>query len=89
VGHTEDIPVGHYTVSFLIITTRVTILTYVHPQVCEECVGHTEDIPVGHYAAAVGHLACLQVLAKKDPYALLTFDKANRSTLFYACANAR
>jgi hypothetical protein len=22
-------------------------------------------------------------------HALLTFDKANRSTLFYACANAR
>lgn len=29
--------------------------------VCGECERHQEDIPPSHYAAAVGHLACLQV----------------------------
>jgi hypothetical protein len=57
--------------------------------VCSECQQHTWDIPAGHFAAASGHLNCIWSVYSSNPYALLTFDQANRSPLFYACANDR
>jgi len=55
--------------------------------VCLECQHQDSGLPKPHYAAAMGHLGCLMSIYIADMESLLTFDSADRSPLFYACAN--
>jgi len=57
------------------------------PNVCMSCRKKRGDLPVPHFAAASGHVDCLTHIVNTDPSSIATFDKAQRSPLFYACAN--
>ncbi|GMH71380.1 hypothetical protein TrLO_g3872 [Triparma laevis f. longispina] len=56
-------------------------------KVCDTCRRKRGDLPVVHFAAASGHIQCLTYIANNDSSQISTFDKAQRSPLFYACAN--
>ncbi|GMH77456.1 hypothetical protein TrST_g9206 [Triparma strigata] len=56
-------------------------------KVCDTCRRKRGDLPVCHFAAASGHVNCLTYIANNDSNEIATFDKAQRSPLFYACAN--
>ena len=47
------------------------------------------DLPVVHFAAASGHIDCMTYINNNDPNEISCFDKAQRSPLFYACANSQ
>ena len=57
--------------------------------VCLECHNQSTGLPKPHYAAAMGHLGCLMSIYSADMNSWLSFDSAERSPLFYACANVR
>ena len=57
------------------------------PNVCMSCRKKRGDLPIPHFAAASGHVDCLTHIVNTDPSSIATFDKAQRSPLFYACAN--
>ena len=56
-------------------------------KVCDMCRCKRGDLPVVHFAAASGHIDCLTYINNNDPNEISSFDKAQRSPLFYACAN--
>jgi len=56
-------------------------------KVCSVCRKKRGDLPVAHFAAASGHVDCLTYICNTDMEAIRSFDKAQRSPLFYACAN--
>jgi hypothetical protein len=56
-------------------------------KVCSTCRKKRGDLPVAHFAAASGHLDCLTFINNTDMEEITSFDKAQRSPLFYSCAN--
>ena len=56
-------------------------------KVCSTCRKKRGDLPVAHFAAASGHLDCLTSINNTAADAITSFDKAQRSPLFYSCAN--
>ena len=56
-------------------------------KVCSACRKKRGDLPVAHFAAASGHLDCLTYINNTALDEVTSFDKAQRSPLFYSCAN--
>ena len=57
--------------------------------ICNTCRKKRGDLPIPHFASASGHIDCLTHIVNTDPNSVSTFDKAQRSPLFYSCANGQ